>query len=226
MTPISKIPRDQRPRERLRSSGVEALNDCELLALILRHGIPGQSALELAANLLASYGGLGELARARPEELAIMPGIGAAKAAALVAAFQLAFRVTTSGGDDFEVRDAWGVAMLVRSCIAYSRRERVIVLVCDSQNRVRHQIVVAEGTVDHAPLPIREILNAVLRHDGRAFAVAHNHPSGDPEPSTADRQGTRSLMDAARIVGLRFLDHVVVAGEEWASATPLEKSSH
>ncbi len=181
----------------------------------------------MAGDLLASYGGLGRLVQARPEELASYPGIGVAKASALVAAFQLALRVTKPGSEAPELRHATDVAAVVRPSLAYARRERVVVLVCDSQNRMTHQVVAAEGMIDHAPLPIREVLNAVLRHDGRAFAVAHNHPSGDAQPSLADRLATGELMAAARTVGLRFLDHVVVAGEEWASATPVrQKPGH
>jgi DNA repair protein RadC len=95
----------------------------------------------------------------------------------------------------------------------------VVVVVCDAGNRVRHTVIVSDGALDRSCFPIREILNAVLRHDGRAFAVAHNHPSGDPTPSEADRRATEELSEAARVVRLRFLDHVVVAGDRWCSVT-------
>jgi DNA repair protein RadC len=77
--------------------------------------------------------------------------------------------------------------------------------------------VLTEGSIDRSLLPVRDILNAVLRHDGRAFAVAHNHPSGDPTPSDTDRRATAELAAAAQVVGLRFLDHVIVSGEKWRS---------
>ena len=93
------------------------------------------------------------------------------------------------------------------------RRERVMVLVCDAANRLRRTVIVSEGSIDRSLVPVREILNAVLRHDGRAFAIAHNHPSGNPEPSEADRRATAEVRDAASVVGLRFLGHVVVAGD-------------
>ncbi len=218
---IADLPRGQRPRERLWSVGVEALSDAELLALLLGHGRPGESALDMASGLLATYGGLYRLVRARPEELACHPGVGMAKAAALVAAFRLAIRVTDRDDDAPELRDAADVAAVGRAMLADARRERVLVLVCDARNRVRHRVEVAAGAIDRTPVPVREVLNAVLRHDGRAFAVAHNHPSGDAEPSLADRRATTALMDAARTVGLRFLDHVVVAGDAWASVTPI-----
>jgi DNA repair protein RadC len=218
---IMDLPRNQRPRERLWSLGASALSDSELLALLLRHGRPGESALDMAARLLAAYGGLAGLSQALPEELACRPGVGPAKAAALVAAFRLARRTGEPTDDAPELRDAADVAAMVRAMLADARQEHVIVLVCDARNRVRHRVKVAEGSIDRTAVSVREVLNAVLRHDGRSFAVAHNHPSGDPEPSLADRRTTMALMDAARTVGLRFLDHVVIAGDAWASAIPI-----
>ena len=93
-------------------------------------------------------------------------------------------------------------------------------LVCNGANRLRHVVTVAEGSIDRSPFPVREILQAVLRHDGKAFAVAHNHPSGDPTPSEADVEATRAIAEAARSVRVRFLDHVVVGVDAWASTTP------
>jgi DNA repair protein RadC len=100
------------------------------------------------------------------------------------------------------------------------RRERVVVLICNNANVVFRHVIVSEGSVDASIVSVREILNAVLRHDGRAFAVAHNHPSGDPTPSLDDYRATSDLAQASNVIGLRFLDHVVVAGDRWASARP------
>ncbi len=168
----------------------------------------------LSTSLLAEYGSLSTLAEARPEELAARTGIGVAKAAALVAAFQLGRRAA------FEtlpvvLRGSAEVAEVARRELDGLRRERVLVLVCDAANRLRRTVVVSEGSIDRSMLPVREILNAVLRHDGRAFALAHNHPSGDPEPSAADRRATEEVSAAATVVGVRFLGHVVIAGDRW-----------
>lgn len=215
---MAELPPHERPRERLLRRGPEALSERELLALVLRHGRGGESALDLAASLLGEYGALSELARARPEELAQRSGIGVAKAAAIVAAFRLG-RLADDTPGTLVLRNAEDVASNVNSELARLRRERIVVLVCDAANRVRRTVPLTEGPIDGSPFPIREILNAVLRHDGRAFAVAHNHPSGDPTPSEADRQATAELSEAAKVVGLRFLDHVIVAGDEWCSVT-------
>jgi DNA repair protein RadC len=215
-TILADLPPHERPRERLLGSGPKALSDSELLALVLRQGRRGESAVSLAASLLAEYGNLDALAGAHPEELATRSGVGAAKAAALVAAFQLGRRLGRDGVP-LVLRSPTDVAKVARRELDGLRRERVLVLVCDAANRLRRTVIVSEGSIDRSLVPIREILNAVLRNDGRAFAIAHNHPSGNPEPSDADHRATAEVRDAARIVGLRFLGHVVVGNKSNAT---------
>lgn len=210
---IQSLPPSERPRERLLSCGVDALTDRELIALVLRNGTAGKSAIDLAAELIAEYGSAHALAAARPEELATRPGVGPAKAAALVAAFQLSRRSVRN--DPIQVRTAEDVAVIARGELAGARRERLVVVVCDAANHVQRVVTVSEGALDKSIVPVREILNAVLRHDGRAFAIAHNHPSGTAEPSNADRRTTDSVKAAATTVGLRFLGHVVVTRDDW-----------
>lgn len=216
---MAALPLHERPRERLLARGAEALTERELLALVLRNGTRGLSALDLAAELLADYGSLVRLAAARPEELATRRGVGTAKAAAVVAAFQLAHRIDAQVDEPVVLRSAADVARVAGHELAGVRRERVLVLVCDSANRLRHTVVVSDGSIDRSLVPVREILNAVLRHDGRAFALGHNHPSGDPDPSEADRRATGDVQAAATVAGLRFLGHVVVAGSEWRAVS-------
>lgn len=222
--PIAAIPCHQRPRERLRTVGPHALSDCELVALLLGQGRRGASALEMAAELLAEHGGVAGLAAARPEELARRTGIGAAKAASVVAAFHLAARARHTPDAAHRLLTAADVVEVARPLFVGARVERLLVLICDAQNQLRHRVFVAEGAIDQVAVPVREILNTVLRHDGRAFAVVHNHPSGDAEPSLDDRRATTLLGEAARAVGLRFLDHVVLAEPDWASAPPLQQT--
>jgi DNA repair protein RadC len=216
---IKDLPESERPRERLRALGSGALSDRELIALVLRNGRRGESALDVAGKLLADFGSLDALACALPEELSRQPGVGPAKAAALVAAFRLGHG-GRSQAVSMVLRGAADVAAVALRELDGARRERVIVLVCDSANRLRQVIRVSEGAVDRSLLPIREVLNAVLRHDGRAFAVAHNHPSGDVTPSDADRRASADISVAATAVGLRFLDHIVVGCGEWQSLSP------
>jgi DNA repair protein RadC len=217
---IGALPAAERPRERLWARGVEALSERELLALVLRQGRRGESAVDLGAALLAAYGGLAGIAAARPEELASCPGIGMAKAAALLAAFRLGALASTAPSEHPVLSSPEDVARVAGRDLSGLRRERVLVIVCDAGNRVLRTVVVSEGSVDRSLVPVREILNAVLRNDGRAFALAHNHLTGDPTPSDADRRATEDVAAAARTVGVRFLGHVVVAGEKWATVDP------
>jgi DNA repair protein RadC len=216
---MAAMPPDERPRERLAAHGVESLSARELLALILRNGTAGKSALDLADDLLAEFGSLADLGAARPEELARRPGMGPAKAASLLAAFHLARKTDAYVREHVVLRSAEDVARIADLELGGLRRERVLVLVCDTRNRLRHIVSVTDGAVDRSLVPVREVLNAVLRHDGRAFALAHNHPGGDPEPSDADQRATSDVAAAARVAGLRFLGHVVVAEGGWRSVS-------
>jgi DNA repair protein RadC len=222
--PIANLPSGQRPRERLLALGPHALSDGELLALLLRQGRRGESALEMATALLAAHGGLAGLASARPEELSRRTGVGVAKASAIIAAFHLGSRARSSPETALRLDGAADVVRVAHPLFTGARVERLLVLVCDAQNRLRQKVFVAEGAIDHVAVPVREILNTVLRHDGRSFALIHNHPSGDPTPSFDDRRATTMLTEAATTVGLRFLDHVVIAGELWASVPALTRN--
>lgn len=215
--PIAALPEHDRPRERLLARGAGALSDQELLAILLRSGTRGMSATDLAASLVCDHGGLRRLASAKPEELAAKAGIGLAKATALVAAFELGRRADHPD-EAVVVRSAEDVARVARRELDGQRRERVLVVICDATNRLRQTVVVSEGSIDRSIVPVREILNAVLRHDGRAFAVAHNHPSGSCAPSSADKRATHEVRVAADTVGLRFLGHLVLTPGAWCAA--------
>jgi DNA repair protein RadC len=195
--------------------GVDVLAAEELIALILQRGERGQDGMETARRLARDFGSISRLGRAGPEELTALSGIGPDQAAALVSSFRLA-RLAESDPVRSRLGSAADVAAVAINELGSATRERVIVLVCDAANHLRQVVQVSEGSIDRAVLPVREILNTVLRRDGRAFAIAHNHPSGDPAPGINDLRATQCLRAAAQVVGLRFLDHVVVAGDRWA----------
>lgn len=204
------------PRERLLRLGPGALSDAELVALVAGVALPGCDEVAVGRELIEEWSGLSGLAAAFPEELTRSAGIGPAEAARLLAAFELAARVTDAPINRV-VDSAAVIAELVSAVLARERREKVLVLVTDAANRVIRLVPIATGGLDSSPVPVREVLQAVLRYDGRAFALAHNHPSGDPTPSVQDRKATEAAALAADAVGLRFLDHVVVAGTSWRS---------
>lgn len=212
---IVDLPLTERPRERLAALGAAALAERELLALLLgTGGAPGVGAHALAERLLAWFGSVGAIARAHPAELAAVAGIGPAKAGALAAAFELARR-GTAGEARARICTSHDVVTAVGPQLRGRARERLVVVLCDNANRVLGCDVVAEGSADRALLPVREVVVAVLRRDGKAFALAHNHPSGDPTPSDEDVEATVRVRQAADAVGLRFLDHVVVTDTDW-----------
>ena len=216
--PIRAIPATERPRERLLRDGPSGLSDAELVAILLGSGTRGSNAIDTAQSLLAQWGGPVGLAGARPVELARQAGVGPAKAARVVAAFALGSRFSAPR-NSCRLTTSAEIATIAQTLIGRERAERILVLVADGRLRLIHTEVVAAGKAQGCPVPIREVLATVLRYDGSAFAVAHNHPSGAPTPSAADRAVTRHLREAASHVGLRFLDHVVVTTTEWRSIT-------
>lgn len=205
------------PRERLLTLGPAALSDVELVAIQLGTGRRGESVHTLAGTLLDAWGGVSGLARAEVAELALAPGVGPAKACRLVAAFALAERVGPRDGQ--LIRSSADIAAVVMPRIGRARTEQVLLLVLDGSHRVCRVLTVTSGGASASALAVRDVLALALRHDAVALALAHNHPGGDPTPSERDVRTTVALRAAAEQVGLRFLDHVVVAGAQWRSVT-------
>lgn len=174
--------------------------------------------MEVAQSLLAHWGGVAGLAQAGPEELAAWPGVGPAKAARLVAAFALVGRLGNPPGQR-RLDSSENIAREAIRLIGQARTEQVLLLVADGGLRLKRTEIVASGTAKSCPMPVRELLAAVLRHGGVAFAVAHNHPGGDVTATDADRRATEALARSAEVTGLRFLDHVVVTDTDWRSAS-------
>lgn len=197
--------------------GAVALSDAELVAIHLGTGRHGEGVLTLARSLLTEWGGVGGLARADVDELSRTSGVGAAKACRLVAAFALADRVTQHEG--VIVRSSEDLAGIAASRLGRARTEQVLLIVLDGMNRVRRVTTVASGGATGSLVPVREVLSVALRHDAVAIALAHNHPGGSVDPSAEDVAVTERLRRACDEVGVRFLDHVIVAGDQWCSVT-------
>lgn len=219
MPTISEIPAADRPRERLLREGPAHLADAELLALLLGSGTPGQNVLASAQGLLAGAGGLAAVARLRPEELRRTAGIGAATAARLAAAFEIGRRARADEAPRLRLTSSSSIAQLASPKIGHSRHEQLLVLITDAKLGLRHVETLATGGLTGASFSTRDVLAAVLRHDGAGLALAHNHPSGDPTPSKIDIETTEAIITAAETLGLRFLDHVIVTGDQWRSIT-------
>lgn len=213
---FASLPRNGRPRERLSAHGIDALSESELLALQLRSGTQGASANDLASELLAHFGTLHRIASANIEELMAVRGVGSAKAASVVAGFELGRRVTLASDHLPVLGRASHVAALAIPVLGHLRRERVLLFVCDDKGRLIRRIHLTEGSNRRSLIDVRDVLSAVIRLDGGAFALAHNHPSGDLVPSGADVEVTKSISRGAKAVGLRFLGHIVVGRDRWS----------
>lgn len=216
---VCERPPGDRPRERLVSLGPGALSDAEVLALILGTGGGGLGVLDLAARVLADVGGTDRLARVGVPDLARVPGIGPAKAAEVVAALELGRRAARAmAGERPQILGPEDAAALLEPRLGHLDREETVVLILDRKHRVLREVVVGVGGVSSSPMEAREIFSAALREPcAAAVLVAHNHPSGDPSPSAEDLAVTHRLEEAADILGLELLDHLVVAAGGWTS---------
>lgn len=207
-----------RPRERLEALGPEALSDAELMALLLGTGRPGRDALGLASDLLGRHGGLLGLARAGPGEAWALPGLGPAKRAALRASFELGRRLAAgrlAAGD--AIRGPEDVHRHFHPRLRHASREQFLVVLLDGRHRIIRHETVSQGTLTASLVHPREVFRPALRAAAAALILVHNHPSGDPAPSPEDRQVTARLVRAGEILGVRVLDHVIVAERGFSS---------
>jgi DNA repair protein RadC len=204
-------------QQRLLQFGAHTLTDAELVAVLLSRGRADGHATAAADRLLHAVGGVPGLARCHPEALCRLPGLGVITAARLVAALALPLRRDTMG--TVTVHNPADLVPVFRPVLTGARHERLAVAVCDRRLRVKVVRAIADGTTDSCPLPIRDLITTVLRHDGYAFAVGHNHPGGDPTPSMNDHNTTARCRHAANITGLRFLGHLILGEHDsWEQA--------
>jgi DNA repair protein RadC len=209
---IKDWPAAERPREKLRAQGASALSDSELLAIFLRTGVRGASAVDLGREMLGRFGSLSALLSASPEALAGVPGFGEAKRAQLAAILELARRVLEERIREPQTLDSPArVKDFLRLSLHGRSRESFVAIFLDAQHQVLATEELFEGTLTQAPVFPREIVRRALFHNAGAVIFAHNHPSGLPEPSRADEVLTRSLKTILEPLEIRVLDHIIVA---------------
>jgi DNA repair protein RadC len=212
---ISDWPPGERPRERLLALGAAVLSDAELLAVILRTGLPGKSAVELGRDLLAKFKGIAGLFAA---DLRNVKGLGPAKRAQFEAAMELARRSLKDGMRSANALTSPGaVRDYLRLAIAEREHEVFVCLWLDAQHRVIAFDELFRGTLTQTSVYPREIVKAGLKANAAAVIFAHNHPSGVAQPSQADELLTRNLKDALSLVDIKVLDHFIVAGHQTLS---------
>jgi DNA repair protein RadC len=215
---IRDLPVQERPRERLMHAGAEALSTTELLAILLRTGTRTESALGLAERLVATLGSLKEVAEATVEQLSEVKGIGPVKAVEIKAAVELGRRVAAFSPETRPtVRSPADVAQLVMPDLRHATREHFKALLLDSKNQILRVVTVSVGSLNESIVHPRELFREAIRYSAAAVIAVHNHPSGDPTPSDEDIQVSVRLRDAGRLIGIDFLDHLIIGDGRWVS---------
>jgi DNA repair protein RadC len=209
--PLKDLPAEMRPREKLLARGGAALSDVELLALLLRTGLPGAGVFELAAQVLQAFGGFAGLLRADAADLQRIKGLGPAKRAEIAAVMEMARRALAQPLRERPVFDApQQVKDYVALQLAGRTQEVFAVLCLDGQHRLIGFDILFHGSLTQTSVYPREVVRHALKHNAGAVVLAHNHPSGVAEPSRADEHLTQTLKSALQLVDVRVLDHLVV----------------
>lgn len=215
---ITDWPASERPREKLIEQGATALSDAELLAIFLRVGVVGKSAVDLARDLLTRFGSLNGIFAASEHELSQVHGIGSSKYVQLQAIFEMSRRALN---EELRQRDVFQSPQQVRNYLMLKlgglTREVFMVLFLDAQNRLHATEEMFSGTLTQTSVYPREVVKRAMHHNAASVIFAHNHPSGVPNPSAADETLTAQLKQALALVDVRVLDHFIVAGNQTLS---------
>ncbi len=228
---LKELPEDELPRERLYKHGPEQLKTSELIALILKSGYEGTTAVQLGEQILKTFNSdLKRMAANRPKQFESVKGVGSAKAAQLVAAFELGRRLARSHADRTKISSPSDVADMLMPLMRDLQKEIVCVLCLDTKGGITTQGVVGdadneidwgrslvvsedtvfEGTLNASVFHPREIFRFAIEESANAIVLAHNHPSGDPQPSQEDIRATKQLIEAGNYIGIKVLDHIII----------------
>lgn len=215
---IADLQQGDRPRERLAHQGPKALRDEEIVAILLRTGTRGASAVDLARDLLQEVGGVAGLRHARFDELRGRFGIGSAKAAQLLASIELGRRFADAALKGRRaIQRPEDVAELLRYEIGGREQEHLVVVLLDTRNQLISTETVYVGSLNTSVVRVGEIFRAAIRASAAAIIVAHNHPSGDPSPSPEDVGVTRAIVEAGRLLDIEVLDHLIIGKDRHLS---------
>ncbi|QBD79593.1 JAB domain-containing protein [Ktedonosporobacter rubrisoli] len=215
---VHDIPMDDRPRERLQKNGAEMLATADLLAITLRTGTTRDNVIELASKLLIKYGGLGGLIRADFHELCTEYGLGTAKTAQLKAALEIGKRLALELPEQrYQITSADDAARLVRLELMHLDHEEMYILILDTKNQLVERVKRYKGTVNSSVLRVSEVFRPAVVRNCPNVIICHNHPSGDPTPSTEDIEVTQQLIDAAKLLDIDLLDHIIIGNPRYVS---------
>ena len=219
---IKDIEESQRPRERLEMYGAEILTDAELLAILLRVGTKGSSAVQVGQRLLFQFEGLGGFQKATIQEMCRVEGVGKAKAVQIKAAIELGRRLSRLRSDDkIVISSPQDVASQVQYEMARLEQEELWVFLLDSRNQLLRIEQLYRGSLNSSSVRPAEIYKSGIRHNAASLIIVHNHPSGDPSPSPEDINLTRMLIEGGQMLELPILDHVIIGERGTASIKAL-----
>ncbi len=215
---ITDWPSDERPREKLKIHGSSTLSDAELLAILIRTGSGGATAVDLAKTLLMKFGALENLAPRPLQELRQFRGFGEAKSILLVAAFELARRISSAGRTEkLLIRSPDDVVRRFQPLLRDLRQEIFKVLLLDSANHLLRDVTISEGILNSSLVHPREVFREAILEPAASVILMHNHPSGNPEPSSEDHQITHQLVEAGKILGIPVHDHLILTSSGYTS---------
>ncbi|MCS7458727.1 DNA repair protein RadC [Paenibacillus doosanensis] len=215
---LRDVPNEERPRERMMQYGAQALSNAELLAILLRTGTVQESAVHLAQRLLSQAGGLRNLVDMSLQQLTEIKGIGEAKGLQVQAGIELGRRLARSGmTETVTVRSPEDVSGLMMEEMRYLQKEHFVCLFLNTKNHVIGQETLSMGSLNASIVHPREVFRAAIKRSSASIICVHNHPSGDPTPSSEDVQMTQRLVEAGDIVGIDVLDHVVIGDRRYIS---------
>jgi DNA repair protein RadC len=213
-----RLPLEERPRERLLACGADSLSSTELLAILLVSGTKGKSVLEVAHEMILHFNGIQGLLYASIEELMQIKGIGKAKAIQLKAAFGLANKCLQAvPSSKTPIKCSQDAFEFVKKEFEGKTQEALAVILRDIKGNAFHSEIVSVGTISEVLVHPREVFYPAVRHHAKSFILAHNHPSGDPSPSQADREVTKLLLSSSRVMGIELDDHLIIGGGSFVS---------
>lgn len=208
---IADIDPTERPREKLARHGSERLSNAELLAILIRTGLPGENAIEIGQRLLVEFNGLAGLHRTSYKEVCDQPGIGPAKAAQILAAIELGRRIQAEKHiEPPRISSPEDVADLVQYEMSALEQEEMRVLLLNTRNQVMRQIKKYRGSINSSQVRVAEIFTEAIRDGASSLILIHNHPSGDPSPSPEDIAVTRQIIEAGKLLDIEVLDHLII----------------
>lgn len=208
---IKDLPNSERPRERLEREGASSLSDMELLAILIRTGTKAASALDLAKGIISKTGGLEKLLSMDFKELSQIKGIGKSKAASILAAIEIGRRgMRVKSKDRFRVKGPNDVFSFLSPKFKGSKNEKFGILILDAKNHIKSEKIISEGDLQASIVHPREVFHYAIIELAASIILFHNHPSGDPFPSDYDREITKKIVSAGKLIGIEVLDHIIV----------------